>query len=157
MPHFPRLVAVLLAALTTAAATAAPMFAPLPARSLRQAVHDGAELFARGRFGSTRSYVPLDGFDRHPLTCQSCHSHGGVGPGHTPAGLTLPSLRGAAAGYPKLRGGIVVTLQQQITHCIAAGLGGETPRAGSAAMTDLVAYLSALSRGQPFAPRLPGP
>ncbi len=152
MPSFPRTTAALLALTIAggAGATAVP-------HSLRQAVHDGAALFAGGRFGSTRTYVPLNGFDRHALTCQACHSHGGIGPGRTPGGLALPSLQGAAAGYPKLRGGRVVTLEQQIAHCIAGGLGGQPPRAGSADMTDLVAYLSALSRGRAFATQLPAP
>ncbi len=152
MPSFLRPATALLALTIagSAAATAVP-------HSLRQAVHDGAALFASGRFGSTRTYTPLNGFDRHALTCQACHSDGGIGPGQTPAGVALPSLEGAAAGYPKLRAGRVVTLEQQIGHCIAAGIGGQPPRADSAAMTDLVAYLSALSRGRAFATQLPAP
>ena len=147
-----------LAALSMLVTTGVAAAGTLPApRSLRQAVDDGAALFAHARFGSTRSYTPLDGFDRRPLTCESCHSAGGVGPGQTPGGSPLPSLQGAAARFPQLRGGRVVTLEQQIAHCVAGGLGGQPPASGSAAMTDLVAYLGALSRGQPFAPQLPAP
>ncbi len=155
MPPLFRFAAPLLA--LAVLAPAAPAATPPTPHSLRQAVDDGAALFAHARFGSTRSYMPLDGLDRHALTCIACHSGGGVGPGHTPSGLTLPSLQGAAARYPQVRGGRVVTLEQQIAHCIAGGLGGQPPAAGSAAMTDLVAYLSALSRGAPFAPQLPAP
>ncbi len=155
MSPLPSSASVLLALATLApAAVAADL--PTP-HSLRQAVDGGAALFSHARFGSTRSYTPLDGFNRRPLTCEACHSGGGVGPGHTPDGSTLPSLQGAAARFPQLRGGRVVTLEQQIAHCIAGGLGGQPPAAGSAAMTDLVAYLSALSRGRPFAPQLPAP
>jgi thiosulfate dehydrogenase len=160
MPPFPRYAPLLVALAVlapAAAAAAATGDSPPPPRTLRQAVDDGAALFAHARFGSTRSYTPLDGFNPRPLTCEACHSAGGVGPGHTPSGMTLPSLQGAAARFPQLRGGHVVTLEQQIAHCIAGGLGGQPPAAGSAAMTDLVAYLSALSRGRPFAPQLPAP
>ena len=158
MPSLPSSAAVLVALTALAAAATAATAAALPTpHSLRQAVDDGAALFAHARFGSTRSYTPLDGFNPRPLTCEACHSAGGVGPGHTPSGMTLPSLQGAAARFPQLRGGHVVTLEQQIAHCIAGGLGGQPPAAGSAAMTDLVAYLSALSRGRPSAPQLPAP
>jgi thiosulfate dehydrogenase len=133
----------------------APAPAPAPAAALLgDAVRAGARMFAEDHFGSTRTYQPLDGFDPRPFTCEACHAHGGVGPGATVSGQPLPSLVGAAAEFPKGIGGKVFTLDHMINHCVAS-MGGFPPEYDSQDMADLVAYLTALSRGAPLARSLP--
>ena len=141
--------ATMLATLLPPAASAAPGL-------LAASVRSGADLFAHARFGSTRTYQPLDGFDHRALTCASCHAHGGIGPGRTVSGKPLPTLVGAAARFPKVIGGKVYTLDHMITHCVE-GMGGFPPEYDSPEMADLVTYLTALSKGAPLATTLPDP
>lgn len=131
-----------LAAALAFGALGLPAFgAPAP-DSLKAAVQAGARAFANDNFGGHS-------------TCIACHSHGGFGPGKAPSGAALPSLQGAAARFPQWRGGQLVTLQMQVTRCIQGALGGTPPAPDSARMAELLAYLTALSRGVPMGQQLP--
>lgn len=131
----PRLIgaALLACALGLGTAAAAGL---APSTSPDQAAAEGLHIFNHDRFGGVR-------------TCSSCHVNGGTMPGHLPGGAKLPSLEGAAAQFPKYNGHAhhVVTLEQQIVHCIRGGLQGKPPAAASPQMSDLIAYLTKLSKG----------
>lgn len=131
----------LLAALALGACSVSAPAVAAPA-DLQQAVQAGAHTFATDTFGG-RS------------TCIACHRAGGFGPGKTPSGTPLPSLQGAAARFPQWRNGHVVTLQMQVSRCIRGALGGTPPEADSPRMTELLAYLTALSRGEPMGAQMP--
>ena len=131
--------------------------------ALRQAVHAGARLFQEAHFGG-HLQVPLNAqaafasalSDQAPaqntgITCATCHLHGGRTAGRLPDGRQIPSLRNAAAIFPRVAHGRVVTLGHQIRHCVRQGLGGTAPAYGSAALVDLTAYLGALAHGQRIA------
>ncbi len=110
--------------------------APRPAASLAQAVAQGKAIFDRNEFGGVR-------------TCSSCHLNGGTTLGRLPNGAKIPSLIGAAAEFPRFKASQhgVVTLEQQIAHCIRGGVQGTPPAPDSPQMTDLVTYLTSLSKG----------
>lgn len=107
-----------------------------PASSVDQAAAQGLQIFNHDRFGGVR-------------TCSACHINGGTTLGKLPNGAKIPSLMGVAAQFPKYksRAHRVVTLEQQLVHCIKGGLRGTPPAAGSPQMTDLIAYLTKLSKG----------
>ena len=107
---------------------------------LQAAIRHGHHLFATGTFGG------------NGLTCQSCHTDGGMGPGRMANGHVFPSLANAAAIFPRFspRAGRVVTLEDQVRACIAGALGGKPVKSGSLDMTDLVSYLTSLSSGKPI-------
>lgn len=109
---------------------------PAPATSPDQAASQGLLIFNHDTFGGVR-------------TCSACHANGGTTLGHLPNGAKLPSLKGVAAQYPKYNAHAhrVVTLEQQLVHCIKGGLQGKPPAAASPQMTDLIAYLTKLSKG----------
>lgn len=71
--------------------------------------------------------------------------------GSLPNGAPIPSLVGAAAQFPKLaRTGKVITLEEQVSHCVRGGLAGKPPAFNSPQMVDLIAYLTSLSKGSPM-------
>lgn len=107
-----------------------------PATSLAQAVMQGKQIFNNDKFGGVR-------------TCSACHINGGTTMGHLPNGAKIPSLMGVAAEFPRYNPAAhhVVTLEQQLVHCITGGLKGKAPAASSPQMTDLVTYLTKLSKG----------
>lgn len=149
----PALLAV--AVLPAATAGAAPATAFIPAArvaSIDQAAREGARIFAQDSFGSNRTWVPAHSMTSRPMSCAACHTDGGKSEGVTPAGQHLPSLVGAAASFPKInpRNHTVYTLERQIAHCIRGGVGGRPPAYGGPAMSDLVAYLTRLSKGTPM-------
>lgn len=131
--------------------------------ALRQAVHAGARLFQEAHFGG-HLQVPLNAHaafasalsdhastQNTGITCATCHLHGGRTAGRLPDGRQIPSLRNAAAIFPRFAHGRVVTLSHQIRHCVRQGLGGTAPAYGGRALVDLVAYLGALAHGQRIA------
>jgi cytochrome c len=107
-----------------------------PASPLMQAMAQGKRIFEHDKFGGVR-------------TCSACHLNAGTTLGRLPSGSALPSLVGAAAQFPHFnpRRQRIVTLEQQIVHCIKGGLRGNPPAYDSRQMTDLVVYLTALSKG----------
>lgn len=137
--------ALIAGAIVSAPALAASATATAAARvnSLQQAVQQGAHIFASDSFGGTRT------FNSQPATCSACHSNGGKTEGTLPNGVHIPSLIGAAAQFPKFVAGkhAVITLEQQVAHCIRGGLAGTPPAYDSPQMVDLIAYLTSLSKG----------
>ncbi len=136
MPSFriPATAAAFGAALLLAAATPAMAASPLA-----KAVTHGQYLFAHATLGG------------NGRTCDTCHVGGGKMPGKV-GGHTIPSLINAAAIFPRynMRAHKVVTLEDQIVHCIQGGLKGKPPAYGSADLTDLTAYLGHIAHGQPM-------
>lgn len=114
----------------------ARMTGAVSASTLDQAAARGLRIFNHDTFGGTR-------------TCSTCHSNDGTTMGRLPNGVSIPSLIGVAARFPKYkpRAHRVVTLEQQLVHCIRGGLQGKPPAAGSSQMTDLITYLTKLSKG----------
>ncbi len=109
---------------------------PGQATSLAQAVAQGKQIFDHDKFGGVR-------------TCSACHTNGGTTLGRLPNGAKIPSLMGVVAQFPRFnpKQHRVVTLEQQLVHCIEGGLQGKAPAYDSAQMTNLVAYLTSLSKG----------
>ncbi len=137
-----------------------------PATSMEQAVKDGAKIFAQDSFGTKQTWVPEGAFGSHLMSCAACHTDGGIPVGITPAGAHIPSLVGAAAEFPKLKlkknaveykskEASIYTLERQIVHCVRAGVMGKPPGYDSPEMVDLVAYLTALSKGSVMGRQLP--
>ncbi|MGC9268584.1 c-type cytochrome [Acidiphilium sp.] len=120
-------------ALLIPAAQAAPL---TPATSVTQAAAQGLHIFNHDKFGGVR-------------TCSACHINGGTTMGQVPGGGKIPSLMGVAAQFPRYNPAAhqVVTLSTQLDHCITGGLQGKAPAANSVAMTDLITYLTKLSKG----------
>ncbi|HQU15964.1 MAG: hypothetical protein B7Z66_07830 [Chromatiales bacterium 21-64-14] len=110
------------------------------APALRAAIHDGAKLFAAPSLGS------------NGRSCQSCHLNGGKGAGILPNGKRIPSLRNAAAIFPRYSGkaGKVRTMTMQVNHCIQGGLGGMPLDYDSSKMVALDSYLNSLATGEPI-------
>ncbi len=116
-------------------ALAAAPFAAAAPPSLSHATVHGKYLFNHDKFGGVR-------------TCSACHINNGTTRGRLPNGARIPSLIGVAAQFPR-RNPVThdkITLEQQLVHCITGGLQGKAPAANSPQMTDLIAYLSSLSK-----------
>ncbi len=116
--------------------------APAAQVALQQAVQKGADLFAHESFGGAG-------------ICETCHLNGGRDPGKLPNGKAIPSLVGAAAGFPRYspRAQAVITLSQQIGGCIHNALKGTPPAPGSADMVALETYITSLSKGAVMGPQ----
>lgn len=121
------------ALLLSAATSARPAETPLD-----MTVAKGAHLFATATFGGNGQ------------TCESCHQNGGKAPGKI-GDQTLPSLRNAAAIYPRFsRGaGRVITLEDQVRSCIKGALAGTPPELGSPDLVAITTYLGSIAKGQP--------
>jgi thiosulfate dehydrogenase len=122
------------------AINAAPAGAAADVNSLQHAVIRGKELFMTATF---------NGNGRH---CNTCHKGGGVNMGELPNGKTIPSLNNAAAIFPRYdkKRRQVKTLADQIHQCIKNAIEGRPPAYDSAEMTELVTYVTSLSRGIPI-------
>lgn len=109
---------------------------PGQATSLAQAVTQGRRIFDHDKFGGVR-------------TCSACHINGGTTLGRLPNGTKIPSLMGVAAQFPRFnpKQHRVITLEQQLAHCIRGGLKGKPPAYDSPQMSDLATYLTSLSKG----------
>lgn len=105
---------------------------------LHQSILHGKKLFMTEHFGG------------NGRTCDTCHRGGGKKEGKLPNGKKIPSLRNAAAIFPRYNknAGMVLTLQQQVHRCIHGALKGSPPAYDSADMTDLISYLTSLSEGK---------
>ncbi len=132
-----------------ASAPAGKFTATAKVSSIDEAAAQGAQIFANDTFGTKQTWVPVNAFSSHLMTCAACHTDGGKVEGVTPSGAHLPSLIGAAAKYPKFKAKkhAVYTLERQIVHCVRAGIIGKPPAYNSPEMIDLVAYLTQISKG----------
>lgn len=108
--------------------------------ALNRAIRQGQHLFTHATFGGSGR------------TCNSCHSNGGRGPGKLPNGKKIPSLTNAAAIFPvyKAKFGHIVTLEDQIRHCIANALKGTPPPYDSDEIRNLTVYVTSLAEGTPI-------
>ncbi len=134
MPSFRLLAAASLGAALLLAAS--PVRAASP---LAEAIAHGKDMFLHDTFGGNGH------------TCDTCHIGGGTVRGDV-NGHRFPSLRNAAAIYPLYnpREGMVLTLEEQMNHCIKGALNGKPPAYGSADMAALTAYVSSLAKGRPI-------
>ena len=119
-------------ALTPAALHAAPNI-PIPSGVLGQDIKKGEALF----MGTSLSPIGL--------SCDTCHVAGGTLTSFHD-GLVVPSLLGAASGFPKIINGKIKTLDGQINHCIK-GMKGKPLGVNSPDMLELNLYLHWLSSG----------
>lgn len=105
---------------------------------LEQSIQHGKQLFTTAHFGG------------NGRTCNSCHRGEGKTEGQLPNGKPIPSLSNAAAIFPRYSRGakMVITLPQQVHRCIMNALRGTPPAYDSAAITDLVSYITSLSQGK---------
>ena len=105
---------------------------------LEQSIQHGKQLFTTAHFGG------------NGRTCNSCHRGEGKAEGQLPNGKSIPSLSNAATIFPRYSRGAkkVITLPQQVHRCIMNALQGMPPAYDSAAITDLVSYLTSLSQGK---------
>ena len=73
--------------------------------------------------------------------------------GQLPDGRHIPSLRNAAAVFPRYsaKSHRIVTLEDQIRHCVKDGIKGRAPAFHGATMVDLVSYLKSLATGRRMA------
>jgi thiosulfate dehydrogenase len=106
------------------------------AAALAAMAEEGHKLFTSESFGGSG-------------TCETCHLQGGLSEGQLPNGQKIPSLKGAAAGFPRYvpRRHQVVTLTTQIANCIKGALHGTPPAYDSREMTALETYLASISKG----------
>ena len=137
-------------------------YAALPP-PLAQAVARGAHIFNDDSFGSqvrpvadaASAFADMGGARAHArfMTCAACHVHGGRTRGQLPDGRQIPSLRNAAAVFPRYsaKSHRVVTLEDQIRHCVKDGIKGRAPAFHGATMVDLVSYLKSLATGRRMA------
>ncbi len=105
---------------------------------LEQSIQHGKQLFTTAHFGG------------NGRTCNSCHRGEGKAEGQLPNGKSIPSLSNAATIFPRYSRGAnkVITLPQQVHRCIMNALQGMPPAYDSAAITDLVSYVTSLSQGK---------
>ena len=101
---------------------------------------------------SKGKYIFLhDTFGGRGMTCDSCHTGGGMGPTIVPGSkIQGPSLSNAAAVFPRYKSddGRVMTLADEIHGCIAGALRGTAPAYDSDAMRALETYLTSLAQNK---------
>lgn len=85
------------------------------------------------------------------LNCTSCHLEEGRRPNAAP-------LVGATARFPKYmdRVNAVIPIEDRVNYCFTRSLGGTKIPADSREMSDIVAYLSYISRGVPVGEHVKG-
>lgn len=125
-------------AVVSSATLATTAFAMDP--QLAQAVARGKQLYLHEHFGG------------NGRVCNSCHLGGGREPGRLPDGTPIPSLVNAATIFPRIarHGGHLITLPDQVEHCIGGALQGNPPDYGSTRLNALVAYVTSLAQGKPI-------
>lgn len=116
----------------------------VPAESELPAGAEGASI-RRGQALVTATPESLPELVRSSLRCSSCHLDAGTRQG------VMPWV-GVAARFPQYRSrsGAVISLEERIAGCFARSLNATPPAHASQEMTDIVAYLTWLSRGTPI-------
>lgn len=118
---------------------ALPVYSATVSKPLTNMITQGREIFLHNTFGG------------RGMTCDTCHTDGGLGPTIVPgSGMKGPSLSNAAAVFPryKAREGRVMTLADEIHGCIQGALGGQPPAYDSNKMRALETYITLLSQGK---------
>lgn len=107
-----------------------------PRAELVKAIEKGKALFNDKKLGKTGT------------SCNSCHP-GGNSSGGTVMGMEIPSLKGAAASFPKYKkpANGVITLSQMNNICIKMIMEGEPLKLDSDEAIALTAYVTSLSNG----------
>jgi cytochrome c553 len=107
-----------------------------PRAELAKAIEKGKALFNDTKLGETGT------------SCNSCHP-GGDSSGGTVMGMEIPSLKGAAATFPKYKKPAkgVITLSQMNNLCISMIMEGEPLKLDSDEAIALAAYVTSLSNG----------
>ena len=98
---------------------------------------------ARGEYSFTHNM-----FGGAGKVCASCHLGAGREQGRLPNGKEIPSLMNAAAIFPRIRNGRLVTLSDQIRGCVENALNGTPPEYGGDELNDLTGYITSLSEGR---------
>jgi len=109
---------------------------------LKKSIAAGMKLFSDKSLGTNNT------------SCASCHPGGGtVGGKVTAMGMQMPipSLKGAAATFPKWKMGArkVITLAQMNNGCLQMFMKGKPLSINDQRMADLAAYVTSLSKGRP--------
>lgn len=103
-----------------------------------------ADMVAKGK-----SIFLHETFGGRGMTCDSCHTGGGLGPTIVPgSSMQGPSLSNAAAVFPRYKPDDrrVMTLADEIHGCIQGALGGKAPDYDSDTMRALETYLTSLAQ-----------
>lgn len=114
-----------------------PPTLPMPAGILGHRIREGEAIFMRPWRGG------------QGLSCESCHIAGGTLTTYQ-HGVVVPSLLGAAAGYPTVVNGQVRTLDEQINRCLKS-MGGAPLSSHDPRLQALNVYLRWLASGWPVA------
>ncbi len=107
-----------------------------PKTELAKAIEKGKALFNDTKLGKTGT------------SCNSCHP-GGDSSGGTVMGMEIPSLKGAAATFPKYKkpaNGVII-LSQMNNICIEMIMEGEPLKLDSDEAIALAAYVTSMSNG----------
>ena len=106
-------------------------------QQLQEIADSGKHIFTHPTFGG------------NGRSCESCHSGAGMETGKLPNGKEIPSLRDAAAIFPRInRRGHLVTLEDQVRNCVGGAIKGTPPAYDSKEMRELVVYITSLSQGK---------
>jgi len=110
---------------------------PDPKVMLAKAIEKGKKLFKNSKLGKTGS------------SCNSCHPGGGTSGGEM-MGMPIPSLKKAAATFPKYKTPAkrVITLSQMNNLCIKMVMEGKPLELDSDEAIALAAYVTSLSNGE---------
>jgi thiosulfate dehydrogenase len=119
-----------------------PTEAEIPKDSMGAAIRRGLALL---RF----TPESLPNFVASNMRCTSCHENDGTK-------ATAASLTGVHARFPKFmpRSGQIITLADRVNYCMTRSLAGLPLPVGSRDMTDILAYLSFISRDVPIGRKL---
>lgn len=107
-----------------------------PQAELAKAIEKGKALFNNTKLGKTGT------------SCNSCHPGGGTSGGQV-MGMEIPTLKGAAATFPKYKSLAkrVITLSQMDNMFIEMIMKGKPLELGSDEAVSLAAYVTSLSNG----------
>ncbi len=107
-----------------------------PGVELAKAIEKGKALFNDAKLGKTGT------------SCNSCHPGGDTSGGQV-MGMEIPSLKGAAATFPKYKmpAKSVITLEQMNNMCIKMIMEGEPLKLGGDESVALATYVTSLSNG----------
>jgi len=103
---------------------------------LQEVVNSGKNIFTHSTFGGSGK------------TCNSCHLDGGTEAGELSNGVKAPKLINAAATFPHIYRGQIVTLEDQIRNCVGGAIQGTPPEYDSKTMRELMVYLTSLAQGK---------
>lgn len=122
-------------------------FMPPPRAAIPATVFGRAARRGRAIFDDTPRYARA--YVGNALSCRDCHLGEGRAPHAGP-------LWAAAALYPRVYRGRVTTLAQRIRDAFAHSEAGRAPPLASPVLTDLLAYIHWMSRGEVIGAPAPG-